>query len=377
MTSAEPDLAFLSGPAPESVATRVIDFNETDVDICGDYFAMVIEDLFTPEECSKLLALVRKPDNAPWPPAVVTAFDGSQHVDVSSRHCGRIIYYSTRLAEKLLQRVVPHLPPEIVTLENHPDVTGQYPVLRGETWTISRFTEDIKFLKYEPGNYFRAHADGRCVDVDTFEKSYLTVHIYLGGGDEDDGVEGGATRFAVDFQDPKAGKVDVNPKTGSAVVFQQRDLYHSGEEVTKGTKYTLRTDVMYKKIEETLRINVLWTEWYPSISSISVSLHAASATTLAAYRAYCHGEIHKSIKTIKDRTIDGQIDAETTQIFVNALVEYAKATDRGTPEQLSMIRLVFFSPGASAGVVQTFTDASTVTEITRVAFACPVNTHFS
>lgn len=32
------------------------------------------------------------------------------------------------------------------------------------------------------------------------------------------------------------------------LIFQQRDLLHSVDEVTAGTKLTMRTDVMYKKV---------------------------------------------------------------------------------------------------------------------------------
>ena len=40
------------------------------------------------------------------------------------------------------------------------------------------------------------------------------------------------------------GSVDVNPKTGSVLVFQH-DILHCGSELLHGIKYTLRTDVMY------------------------------------------------------------------------------------------------------------------------------------
>lgn len=73
----------------------------------------------------------------------------------------------------------------------------------------------------------------------------MTVHLYLNGAED---VEGGATRFAVNFEDPREGKLDINPTAGSLVIFRQRDMYHEGVIVTKGTKYTMRTDVMYEKI---------------------------------------------------------------------------------------------------------------------------------
>jgi hypothetical protein len=92
----------------------------------------------------------------------------------------------------------------------------------------------------------------------------VTVHIYLNGevaSIEDDPVEfarqqklpvdqrpleGGATRFhSMNLR----RYLDVAPQTGSCLVFQHRGLVHSGDDVVQGTKYTMRTDVMYRKME--------------------------------------------------------------------------------------------------------------------------------
>jgi hypothetical protein len=72
-------------------------------------------------------------------------------------------------------------------------------------------------------------------------KSFLTVHLYLNG----DGVEGGATRF---WTPDKKVWVDVEPEVGKVLVFQQRMLVHSGEEVRGGRKVTVRTDVMFERV---------------------------------------------------------------------------------------------------------------------------------
>ncbi|EKV15998.1 hypothetical protein PDIG_23530 [Penicillium digitatum PHI26] len=34
-------------------------------------------------------------------------------------------------------------------------------------------------------------------------------------------------------------------KTGSVLIFQQRNLFHGGDDVVRGVKHTLRTEVMY------------------------------------------------------------------------------------------------------------------------------------
>lgn len=141
--------------------------------------------------------------------------------------------------------------------------------------------------------YFREHCDGSYVTPDGREVSYLTVHVYLNGGKERKGKKddndsnrtstkndesalqdtdtatiqspptelksngkhvthnqslvGGATRF---FSCKYTGKyMDINPERGACLVFQHRGLLHSGEEVEQGVKYTVRSDVMYEKVE--------------------------------------------------------------------------------------------------------------------------------
>ncbi|KAI1213555.1 uncharacterized protein F4807DRAFT_456901 [Annulohypoxylon truncatum] len=239
--------AILSGPVPVSAAACRINFNKTDVKEHYGYFAMIIDDILTQRECADLIKLISPPDNAEWPPAVVTAYDGSQILDTESRFCGRIFYTSKALADSLLERVLRLLPPEIITLKDTPDITGQYPVIRKETWRICRLNNKLRFLKYGPRQYFKPHCDGHFTDEDGAQ-SFLTLHLYLNGGRDGDKVEGGATRFAVNFEDPQAGKLGVNPKAGSLVIFQQRDMYHEGAMVTKGTKLTMRADVMYEMI---------------------------------------------------------------------------------------------------------------------------------
>jgi hypothetical protein len=41
-------------------------------------------------------------------------------------------------------------------------------------------------------------------------------------------------------------RLDVHPKAGRVLLFQHKGLLHSGDYVTAGTKYTMRTDLMYE-----------------------------------------------------------------------------------------------------------------------------------
>jgi hypothetical protein len=56
-------------------------------------------------------------------------------------------------------------------------------------------------------------------------------------------LQGGATTFH-GSRDQEA-RLDADPKIGRVLIFQQRRLLHSGDEVIRGTKYTMRSDLMY------------------------------------------------------------------------------------------------------------------------------------
>jgi hypothetical protein len=56
-------------------------------------------------------------------------------------------------------------------------------------------------------------------------------------------LRGGATTF---HSANKKRRLDVDPKIGRVLIFQHRRLIHSGDEVTAGLKYTMRSDVMFE-----------------------------------------------------------------------------------------------------------------------------------
>lgn len=87
---------------------------------------------------------------------------------------------------------------------------------------------DLRFYAYDPGQRFKMHKDGPWLEDGL--SSQLTLLIYL-----NEQFEGGATDFRT---------FSVTPHTGDALLFVH-DTWHEGQEVTRGTKYVLRSDVMY------------------------------------------------------------------------------------------------------------------------------------
>ena len=98
----------------------------------------------------------------------------------------------------------------------------------------SGVSDYIRVYRYEPGQYFKPHLD-HSWRKNKNERTLATVLIYLNGG-----YEGGETVF------PDYGRV-IQPEAGLFLGFQH-PLLHEGKEVTKGEKYVLRFDVLYKRL---------------------------------------------------------------------------------------------------------------------------------
>lgn len=176
---------------------------------------LVIHDFLSPEECA---ALIQRSENLRYEPGTV-----ADVVIEDVRNNERVLVDDPALAADLFERSKPFLPPVI-------DGQG----LRG-------FNERWRFYRYAPGQTFKPHRDGSYFRAKTFEESQVTFMIYL-----NDGATGGETRFFADMEQAFRQRpyLSVQPKEGMALVFLH-SIWHEGAVVHSGTKYVLRTDVMY------------------------------------------------------------------------------------------------------------------------------------
>lgn len=252
---------FLTSPSPNLTVSR-IDFTQTSLPENEGRYAVLLDNVLSPQECETLIraAEATSPEKG-WERAMVNIGGGRQMLIEDNRNCGRIIWDSPEMVDRIWKRIE-HVPEvqEIKRLENVPGIFGNGPAKWREVWRFTRPNERMRFLKYVGGEYFRPHCDGSYVTPDGKERSYFTMHLYLndaGTVTEDDlkGMSakerktavssvlvGGATTFhAWDMK----RKYDVMPKAGRILLFQHRDLIHSGDDVVSGVKYTMRTDLMY------------------------------------------------------------------------------------------------------------------------------------
>ncbi len=167
-----------------------------------------IDDFWTQEVCNDFIA---KSEAIGYEPATVETESGQKLV-TSVRNNNRVIYEDRELAELIWQQAEPYVPKQI-----------------GNSVAVG-LNELFRFYKYEPGQEFKRHRDQSYIRNDG-EASYYTFMIYLNGD-----YEGGETTF---------NNLTIHPKQGMALVFLH-NLEHEGSPVTKGVKYVLRTDVMFR-----------------------------------------------------------------------------------------------------------------------------------
>ena len=89
--------------------------------------------------------------------------------------------------------------------------------------------ERFRYYRYRPGQRFNLHADGSFLRANG-EVSRLSFIVYL-----NDDFTGGETAVMQSV---------IRPKSGMALFFLH-ELPHEGRPVISGTKYVMRTDVMY------------------------------------------------------------------------------------------------------------------------------------
>ncbi|KAH9906306.1 hypothetical protein F4778DRAFT_725380 [Xylariomycetidae sp. FL2044] len=236
-----------------------IDFSQTPLaEHYSGFFALVIDNLLTPSECAALQASAG--DN--WEDL---SKGGSSR---SYRECQQILHFSPEWSSALYERIAAVLPDEVKALRKGDGLAeciagaAQLKANMGAkktVWRLKEANERLSFLRYRAGHFFKPHCDALYARAGRDEKSFLTCQIYLNdapdAADGEAGTGGGETRFWAsreglgrkDLHDDDVPFLDVQPKLGRALVFQQRMLWHAGQEVKSGEKFTVRMDLMYER----------------------------------------------------------------------------------------------------------------------------------
>ena len=171
--------------------------------------AFLIEDFLSKQDCQMY---IEASEHQEFEEAKINMF-GRQVMNKGVRNNDRLIFFDEKLASSLWEKLKEFVPERIGIC------------------SALGLNEMFRIYRYNPGQRFKMHRDGSYQRNDT-ESSFLSFLIYL-----NDDFEGGETEFR--------NVTTITPKEGTALAFHH-PLRHEGKEILSGTKYVLRTDVMYK-----------------------------------------------------------------------------------------------------------------------------------
>lgn len=194
--------------------------------------AFVLQNLLSPTECKQIIEQAE-------------GF-GFESVALEMRVTDRVAFMGKDLAALLFHRASPFLVDIEVRRRGREVVPeGIRFDAKSGIWKPTILNPCFRVCKYHPGGFFLPHADAGF----EYHKEYLslmTFMLYL-----NDGFEGAPTNFftgeQIHYVEPDPSKVicAVTPVCGSCLVFNHA-LTHDGGTLIMGTKYILRTEVMYK-----------------------------------------------------------------------------------------------------------------------------------
>jgi prolyl 4-hydroxylase len=201
------------------------------IPILGTYkFVIMLHNVLSPGECSELID--RAEQYGFEDATIINAKTKTRH-----RDCTRCLLDDVALAKDWYERIATALKntPFETKLKNAPWVENS----SGTNPQAIGLNEHLRLLKYKRHQFFQAHYDSPFVRTTpngkhVCEMTCASVQIYL-----NQNFKGGSTTF-------RSGDryLDVKPRTGSILLFEH-NILHEGQAIIQGTKYLLRTDVMY------------------------------------------------------------------------------------------------------------------------------------
>lgn len=162
-----------------------------------------VEDVYSAEECREFVDFIESSS-----PTLSTN-------NPMYRDQDRVMRDDPQTASELFRRLRSHLPQRMGSL------------------TLLGLNERLRFYRYRRGQRFSPHMD-HWYQPNERQITLHTVLVYF-----NDDFEGGETRFQEQLESV------VRPRPGLAAVFQHK-IRHEGCEIRRGTKYAMRTDVIYE-----------------------------------------------------------------------------------------------------------------------------------
>ncbi len=164
-----------------------------------------VEDVYTKAECSNFIDMIER--------SSITLATNPLYRDQD-----RVMKDDAALADDLFLRLRPHLPEQIGALR------------------LVGLNARLRMYRYRHGQRFEPHMDHWYRPNET----QITLHTILVYFNDD--FEGGETQFYEQLEEK------IVPKRGMVAIFQHK-LRHEGCAVRRGTKYAMRSDVIYEAPE--------------------------------------------------------------------------------------------------------------------------------
>lgn len=175
-------------------------------------FKFELENFMSEEDCKSYIDFA---EEIGFREAKINTRAKGEIYDKNTRNNDRVVLDSPEIAQILFEKVKEHCPETF------------------DGWVLDGLNERVRFYRYRDGQEFKVHPDGAFKRNEN-EVSMITLLVYL---NED--FIGGETEFVMPW-------AKVTPTTGKLLLFAHKQL-HKGNPVFEGTKYVLRSDVMYKK----------------------------------------------------------------------------------------------------------------------------------
>ena len=234
-----------------------------------------------------------------------------------------------------------------VTLKSHPSY--QHYEKRTQCGEMQGLNPRMRVLKYDAkdNDRFEAHFDATTYVPGQHQRrqSLITILLYLNDGEGED-FDGGETLY-LDSHNSTAGEpnyenvIKVVPKAGRVVLFEH-GLFHSGAPLGRGTKYIMRTDVLFdeqqdheEKKEEDLKSDVEDADGELSkglvlVSEICKEIELSSAEMRILFEmdlleSTCEAMLAPGITLMKHMLIDAGIDRSVVNVLFEKAIAEAKS----------------------------------------------------
>ncbi|KIL00107.1 hypothetical protein PAXRUDRAFT_822048 [Paxillus rubicundulus Ve08.2h10] len=222
--------ASRSAPKPGVSFPAISPKNFLDCHVLLDDQIILIDEFLSPEECKRFAKFIDELPLELTPP---------KKKGEAERVNYRFSVNSATFAEQLHSLLLPHLP----SFPYPPSV--RRPAQSVQPRLPHSCNSNIRMYKYTPSQHFGPHYDDSVKDHATGAKSEWTLLIYLSG--VEDGVEGGETLFYKEERGVPRETIVAPLARGTALLHRHGNecLLHEGSLVHKGTKYILRSDLMF------------------------------------------------------------------------------------------------------------------------------------